>query len=385
MSQTDATWDSAISEAAAPPPTGETEGVAGEVIAPEPTPAEEATEAQSTEEVETPSDPSARAVETPEAEQAAETAEVKEEDDPPEVAALPTPQARKWARARDREARLVDDFLDPDKPVIGVAERLYDRSQSRYAELAYSIFDAHKDDFSQREFGLSVEEVKARLAQPAADGGESQDSQEGYDPLTDPTLPEEVVEKLRRADALEEKYGQLESKVSSIERQEQERAEAARLAEVERIGNDLYESVVRVVPEGIKEYGLEVSERDPPEIKGLKLAAQKILLTEMEPTFNSDPDSLKAVKRAKEFAERLERENAFREEDALKVRVRAALGKVRESDEVKAIFDAIKVLSERKAEKLGARGQQAPQIPATQGTGVMPVGSKAVTWEELTG
>jgi hypothetical protein len=386
MSAQESTWDTAIADAGTPPPSGEIQETPSETVEAQPAPAEETTQTQETAAVETTSDEAARTVETPEAETAPEV-QAKEEvnpEDPPEVNALP-PSARKWARNRDREARVVDDFLDPEKPVLKTAERLYEKSASRYSELATTIYDTHRDFFLERDFGLTYEELKARATAEPQPRGDAQIPGEGYDPLEDDSQPDSVKAEIRESRALKEKYGTLESKVTSIEQQEQQRADEARQAQVEKIGQELYESVLTVIPEGIKEFGLEVSERDPPIVKGLKLAAQHILKTEVVPAFDRDPDNVKAVKRAQDFARRLERDNAFREEDALKVRTRNALTSVREREEVKAIFDALKLYADSQAAKIGARGSTAPQVPAANGGGTMPLSQPAATWDQLTG
>jgi hypothetical protein len=373
------TWD-AITED--PPAESETsEAVVDEL------PAE--AEAQTTDVVEPPSsdDPAreAEAEETVETEEEPKVEEPKAEvqtDDPAELEALP-PGARAWARRRDRDARLVDDFLNPEVPASKVADRLSEKSPSRYNELVTDFFETHGPDYLKKTFGMSAEEIQAKLTAEPHTSTDSPDDDPDYDVFQDPLVPDSVKASLREAQELKAKFGDVEKKVNAFETKEQEREREARETQARTMGFELRDSVWSVVPAGIKEYGLEVSDDDPEDIAGLKEAAAYILENEVEPTFDLDEDNKKAVLRASEFIARLERENAFREEDPLKVRARAALEQVKSNDRrVKSIIRAIEQLSEKKAQKLASRGKSAPPVPSSPSGGTAVSRQAPSTWDE---
>lgn len=392
------TWDTAIESAALPPPTGETPEQVAEPIIDSPQPAtDETPEAQTTGEVENADQP-AREPETPAADKEATTepepkvADDLQQDDPEEVKALPTPAARRWARGRDREARLVDAYLDPEVPALDVANRLYEKSQSRYTELVNGVGDAHWDYLVSRKLGISAEELDGRLKAipetPSHDQTRIQDDP-SYDPLADPLVPDTEKALIREAKqareesaALKAQMEQVTGKVSTFEQAEEERKREIHVQKAQAIEQELRESVMSVIPEEIREYGLEVSDQDIPLIKGLKKAAQFILNTDLVPTFDADADNVKAVSRATHFADKLERDNAFKEEDALKVRVRGALGKVKEREDVRAIFEAIETVGKFQSEKLKTRGKGQPPAPPNASPGTVIASKQIASWED---
>jgi len=370
MSTPESTWDTGIAAAEAnqPPPTGNNP-VSEPVVDPPvveaaPEPAAEQAETPNTAEVESITDPAAREAQP----QAVQPSEEKPDDDiqegdTDEIKALPRGQARRWARNKARDAQLSEKYLGTE-PISAIAEDLYTKSPSRYSELAFDII--------QNTFGMPYEAVKAKLESANGNGevkSQLEPSLNPDDPQNDPDVPDYVKEILAAdkaaKDALTKQVEELGGKVSTIEQTEAQRQAEARQTKVDQIETELLRSVLTVVPEGIKSYGLEVSEKDPPAIAGLKQLASFYLMANVEGVFNESPDNVKATERAKEYAKRLERDNAFREEDALKVRTRAALDKVKERPEVKAVFDAIKTITEHQAKQIASRGLTTPGAPAS--------------------
>lgn len=361
------TWDTGIAAAEADQsPSTTDEPTVESTQAVEAAPETATEETPNTAEVEQPTDPAAREAE------AAQPSEEKPDDDiqegdTDEIKALPRGAARAWARRRDRDAKLLDKFVGTE-PISAMAEDLLQKSPSRYTELAYDIVE--NTDILQRMFGASAEEIKAKLAAtPEQSPSQLEPSINPDDPQNDPDVPDYVKEILAAdkaaKDALTKQVEELGGKVSTIEQTEAQRQAEARQAKVEQIETELLQSVLSVVPEGIKSYGLEVSEKDPPAIAGLKKLASFYLMSNVESAFNESQDNLKATERAKEYAKRLERDNAFREEDALKVRTRAALDKVKEREEIKAVFDAIRQITEYQAKQIASRGLNTPFAPAS--------------------
>lgn len=363
--ETAQTWESEIAAAEGqPPPSGETNPPVAENTAPpaeqsttpDPAPTETAS-TQTTEASETSAAP-AREAESDAVQPTEKPDDDIQEEDTEEVKALPTASARKWARRRDRDAQLSDKYLGTEAISV-VADDLYKRSPSRYSELAMDII--------QSTFGMPYDQLKAKLDAPpeATSQIDPLSVSPDYDPLTDEAIPETVKAQLREAAGLRQQVQELGGKVSTIEQTEAQRAAEARQVQVGQIETELKTSVLSVVPEAIKSYGLEVSDKDPPILAGAKKALSRQLQTEFDGYFAKSPDNMKAIERARYYAERLERDNVFREEDGLKVRVRASLDQAYASEEAKAIVELMKFYVDTQAKQIASRGLNTPQTPAS--------------------
>lgn len=380
------TWDSQIEASIAPP--ADTGAEASDTPeAPEPTP-EAPAEAQPETPAEVVAAPSGDAAA---GEGEAEPEEQPEEDDeekndPPELQALPSKSAQRRAARREMVERLksesepVRKFLDPTAPITAVGDMLEDLSKSRYVELTHDFFESHGDQYlathRYKDKGLTVEEIdaaveRAAVAKQSGTPDVATPADSSYDPYSDPLVPEEVLNRLREADALKQTVEQLTKKVEdatgkveTFETKEQERERLQLEAESRAIEGEVFQAVFPVVGDTVKEYGLEENKDDPPLIAGLKEAGRELLLSNLDPVFMQDAENKKAVDRVKHWASKREKENALREVDALKVRSRAAAEAVRNTPKLDAVLLAIQQLSEKKAEKIKDRGKGQPPVPA---------------------
>jgi hypothetical protein len=382
------TWDTAIDAS----DTGGAD-TGAEVVAvsetPETTtevPAESTTETPA-EEVAAPSgDADAGEVEAA-AEEASEDDD-EEKNDPPELQHLPSKSAQRRQARREMVERLktesavVQSYLDPSKPISSVSEDLEQRSPSRYHELVDDFFENHGEQYLKKRYGLEAKEldaiVEGRSAKP-----DSTPADPDYDPLEDALIPDHIKDEIREGRALKEKFPALEEKVNSIETKEQERERVEAEAKSRAIEGEVFEAVFPVIGEAIKEYGLEPSKDDPPQIAALKKIGARLLVEDVDPAFMKDEQNQKALGRVKEFAKRHERDNAFRETDALKVRSRAAAEAVRQGEEVSTILWAIKQLVTSDAKRIAERGKGQPPVPAGAPAGGQVVPKKEITsWDE---
>jgi len=322
---------------------------------------------------------------------------VAEADDPSEIATLPTPAQKRWAKRQYRDAQIIRAFLDLDKDIEALGDDLFARSPSRYTEHVNDIIKRHFEDASKMLFGMPYQDAKAKLA--AQPNGQPTPTTTPQTPstLTLPTTAEldaltneQIVQKFgevqqtaqQQAKAEMEavmtaKVAGLQSQLDAVTQKTTTHEQQARDVQVAQIGDDLRTSVVKVVDEVIHDSGLEVKSDDPPKIANLKRAASRMIKTEYESTFDSEEDNLKVIARVQEFAKRLERHNAFREEDNLKVRLRAACEKIKQTPEFQAIFDEIEAYAKPKATtRTGGPVVPAPGAPA----GVAP--KSPLNWDE---
>jgi hypothetical protein len=371
------TWDNVEASIAPPADTGVEGSDTPEV---EPTPVEAEAEIPA----EVVAAPSGDAIAgEDEAQPEADTEDDEETHDPPEIQALPSRSAQRRQARRERVERLEAEseparkFRDPTEPISSFSEDLESMSQSRYGELCSDIFKNHGDQYlvgeRYRETGLTAEEIDAVVQKAAAakQSGtlDTAPADPNYDPYEDSLIPDDVKERLRKADELERQFGEVKSKVEGFETKEQERKRLADEAQVRAIEDKVFQTVFPVVAEAVKEYGLEENKDDPPLIAGLKEAGRELLVSNVDPVFMEDEDNRKAVDRVKHWASKKEEANALREADPLKVRSRSAAEKIRQMPKLDAILSAIQQLSEKKAEKIEQRGKGQPPVPASAPSG----------------
>jgi hypothetical protein len=338
----------------------------------------------------------ARGGESPETEQVAaakdsetEDADV-EEGDTPEIRALPSGSAsKKWARRQFHDAAPIRKYHDLTAPISEVADDLFRRSQSRYTELVDDITANHADYISKKQHGLTVAEVaelkaKAGLstqsetpatpiptAQPAATAQAF--TEEELNTLDwsvadriqamQETQAREKAEAQAKEEALQKRLDALEGKFTTSEQQKQQELLQSQQAEAHKIGQDLYDSVWTVVEQGLRDTGLEASKDDTQEIADLKEAARDLLAkARIESAFDEDPENVKLVEGVMAAANRRERDNAFREEDNLKVRARAAFEKVKATGKVQSI---LRQLESHATKSHRPRTVPAPPVPGS--------------------
>lgn len=345
-------------------------------------------------------DVAARGGESPEQVEEKTDADVHE-DDTPEILALPSGSAsRRWARQQFKDALPTRTFLDYAKPIAEFSTDLEKRSQSRYGELVNDIAAHHADYISKRLFGLSAAEAKARLSTqpetPTATQPTATTAAQGTQPFTEEelnTLDWSVADRIQamqeaqarkeaeaqaKEEALQKRLDALEGKVTTREQAEKQQLLQTQAAEARQIGQDLYDSVWTVVEQGIRDTGLEASKDDPQEIADLKEAARDLLAkAHIENAFDEDPENVKLVEGVMAAADRRERDNAFREEDNLKVRARAAFEKVKATGKVQSILRQLESHATAKSHR--PRTVPAPPVPgAAAGMTVKP----PTTWDE---
>ena len=333
----------------------------------------------------------------PKKEAAPEKDEDVEEGDTPEILAAPSGSAtRRFSRQQAKMARPIYDFLDLDKPIKAFGDDLYTRSESRYFEHVDDIAKHHADYLTEKLFGVkSYAEVKAKLTangEPAPTTTPQTPSTVA--PLTaqelDSLTNEQIVQRYNEAQqtaaqqakvemetAMTAKVAALQEQLDAVTQKTTTHEQQARDAQVNQIGDELRTNVLKVVDEVIHDSGLEVKPDDPPKIANLKRAAIGMIKREHGPTFDAEEDNLKVIARVAEFARRLEKQNAFREEDNLKVRLRAACEKIKQTPEFQAIFDEIEAYAKPKATpRTGGPVVPAPGAPA----GITP--KSPMNWDE---
>lgn len=312
---------------------------------------------------------------------------VAEADDPPELTALTTPAAKRWAKRQYTEAYPTRVFLDTEKPIQAFGDDLYKRSPSRYWEHVDDVFKNHQDYFVQKVSELNKSTEQPPTPSPGVTAPTTAITEAELANLSDTQIVErfEAAQKSAREEAetklraeFDQKFTDLEAKFNEVNGKFTSSQDKAREAQVIQIESDLKTSVMGKVQERIRELGLEAKADDPPKIASLKKAAVHILNTQFEPTFNADESNVKVVDRVLEFAKRLERENAFREEDNLKVRALAAIEKAAQAPEVKAILDEIAAYAEQSKAKPRAVNPAPPVAGASAGVVIQP----ATTWDE---
>lgn len=312
---------------------------------------------------------------------------VAEADDPPELTALTTPAAKRWAKRQYTEAYPTRVFLDTEKPIQAFGDDLYKRSPSRYWEHVDDVFANHKDYFIQKVSELNKSIEQPPTPSPSVTAPTTAITETELANLSDTQIVErfeaaqksarEEVETKLRAE-FDEKFNKLQSQFEEVNGKFTSTQDQAREAQVIQIESDLKTSVMKVVDEAAREWGLEPKADDPENLANLKKAAIKIIRTEFEPTFDADESNVKVVEKVREFAKRLERDNVFREEDNLKVRARAATEKVRQLPEMKAIMDQIVAIVEQSKAKPRAVDPAPPVAGAAAGVVIQP----PTTWDD---
>lgn len=321
-----------------------------------------------------------------------------EADDPPEIAALTTPAAKRWAKRQFKEAEISRRYLSPEEPIKGFGDDLYQRSQSRYWEHVDDIMDTHGDEIVKRLLGVpTVAEAKSRLqSQPAPPSAPSTTAITQSTTLTEAELANlsdaQVVERFEAATKaardeaeqrlrteFDEKFNSFKTQFDDVSGKLKTQEQTARDRQAAAKNQELYDKVWTVVKDGIRESGLEVKADDPPRIANLKQAAQGLLdQTNIERVFDESDDNVKVVKDVIEFNRRGEFHNAFREEDNLKIRARAAFRKAKERPEVQAILSEIATFVEQSRAKPKANDPAPPVAGAAAGMTIKP----PTTWDE---
>lgn len=314
---------------------------------------------------------------------------VAEADDPPEIAALSTPAAKRWAQRQFKDAAPTRKFVSYDVPITEFGDDLASRSPSRYTEHVQDVIRHHPDYAAQQLFGMKYEDVKARLG-----NGQPSTTTETVS-TTIPTAEElnalsneEIVERWRRqlataqpneeTEQLRAQVGELKSQLESVTGKITTQEQTERQAQVAQIQNDVYGQVWKVVDECIRDWGLEVKPDDPPKIANLKRAATRIITSDTEPTFDEDESNRKVVEYVVNAAKRLEKDNAYREVDNLKVRARASAEKVKQRAEVKELIDEIAAYAAKSKAVTRATSPAPPAPGSSTGVTIKPPAS----WDE---
>ena len=335
----------------------------------------------------------------PKKEVAPEKDEDVQEGDTPEILALPSKSAsRRWAREQFKKAKTINTFLDLGQPIKSVGDELYQLSESRYFEHVDDIAKHHADYLTEKLFGLKTfDEAKAKLTTSA----EQPSSTTTPQPKSTVALPteaeldtltnEQIVQRMAQVQqsaaeqakaemeaAMNAKVAAIQSQLDAVSGKIGTHEQQAREAQVAKIHDDLRASVLTVVDEVIRDSGLEDKPNDPPKIADLKAAARDMIQTKYDKAFDADEENLKVIDRVREYAKRLERHNAFREEDNLKVRLRAACEKIKQQREFKAIFDEIEAYANQSKAptRTGGPAVPAPGAPA----GITP--KSPMNWDE---
>jgi len=313
---------------------------------------------------------------------------VAEVNDPAEIAALPTPAAKKWAKRQFKDAEPLRNFLAYDHPIADFASDLQKRSTTRYQALVDDLATNHPDYLSNKLFGVPFEQAKAQLKSnvPTPTPKPQIDQPTGIPPELEGLAPEVIEQFTQREQALAQERAAKEAiaqKVADLEKQLEavtgkitNQETQAQKAEISAKQNEIYDQVWSVVEEGIRNSGLEILPTDPPRIANLKTAAAKILRQEAEPAFDKVDENTKIVKYVFEATNRREYDNAMREIDNLKVRARAAFESVKNSPDVKEILQQIQ------AEAQSKPSRPANPVPPAPGSSVGVAPKQPGTWDE---
>lgn len=392
MPETD-TWESASTTPPLAPPVGPV--VAAEPpVESEPAPAEAVTlEKPEAPQVE-PAEATARESEAPEQIAQPETPKpdeyIPEADDPPELAALPTPAAKRWAKRQHKDAAAIRAFDDFGSPISDVGDQLYARSASRYTEHVNDLLTRHQDYASKQLFGVPYAEAKARLQSngtpattPTPESGVSIPTAEEIAQMDN----EQVVQRMRdvqlaaeakiRAE-FDEKLKPLQSQLEDVNGKLTTREQQAQQAEIQQKQTEIYTQVWSSVDEVIRNSGLEANPLDPPKIASLKEAARELIKNNAEPAFDAVDENKKIVGYVVEATNRREFGNAEREIDNLKVRARAAAESVKSTAKVKAILDEIEAYANQSNGKSRAPNPIPPAPGSSVGVHIKP----PATWDE---
>lgn len=314
---------------------------------------------------------------------------VAEADDPPEIAALSTPAAKRWAQRQFKDAAPTRKFVSYDVPISEFGDDLASRSPSRYTEHVQDVIRHHYDYIAQQLFGMKYEDVKERLGngQPSTTPetvSTTIPTAEELNSLTNEEIVERWKQQLATAQPTEEteklrsQVGELQKQLEAVTGKITSTEQTERQNQVVQIQNDVYSQVWKVVDECKRDWGLEVKADDPPRIANLKRAAARILDSDTEPVFDEDESNRKVVEYVVNAAKRLEKDNAFREVDNLKVRARAAATKVKESPEVKEILDEINAYATKSKAVTRATSPAPPAPGSSTGVTIKP----PTTWDE---
>lgn len=361
-----------------------------------------------------PQTPESAAVETPPAptpipkgEKPQETpaeAKVDETDESPEdkevLDALTIPQARKKAKQWKRDAVPIYKFLNYETPIGELGQSLYELSPSRYNAHVFDLLSQH----SQQLFGMSLNEAVTKLKatpeaavpasatpapQPAAQPAIATDlSDAELDNLTNEELRARVSQVAEAAAAkakqevesqFQQQFADMKKQLDEVTGQVTETKTTEQQREIANKNQELFDKVWTVVDEGIRDLGLEAKADDPPRIAALKESARELLSYDhIAPVFDSSKENTDLVKKVYEANTRREYQNAFREEDNLKVRARAAFNTAASRQAVKAILDEI-VAHANQSSAPSPAAAPAPPVPgSTAGVILKSPG----TWDE---
>lgn len=402
------TWESA--SIAAPESTASVVDppvVADPVVPPAETPTLETTEAPSLEVGAAPvrESESQEAVspEKPKEEPAKADEYVVEADDPPEIQALTTPAAKKWAKRQFQDAKPVHLFTDYAKPIKEFGDELFKRSSTRYGEHVRDVITTDGGKFaSQVLFGLSIEDVRARLEANAQPATTTKPSTEAIAPPislpTEAELAEMTVEqavqrfqqytasqeqeKQKLQSAFETKIDDLRKQFDAVNGKITTKETEQRQTEIGAKQSELYNDVWSVVGEVVRNSGLEAQPNDPPKIAGLKEAARDLLSDHnVQAAFDAVEENGKLVKYVFEATNRGEFQNADRERDNLKVRARTAAESLKQTAKFKAILGEIEAYAAQSTAKSRAANPIPPAPGASAGVAVKPPS----TWDEAVG
>lgn len=314
---------------------------------------------------------------------------VAETDDPPEIAVLPTPAAKRWAKRQFKDALPVHNFLDFDKPISTLGDDLHRLSPSRYTEHVNDIFKRHSKDL----LGVPFDEVKSRLqanGKPATTPATEVLSQP-VSPITEAELSQmsdaDVVQRVQQiqeqtrkeaASEFQKQIDDLRTQFEAVNGEVKTQKETAAQAEIRQKQHELYTQTWSAVDEVIRESGLDADPNDPPKIASLKEAARDLIKKDAEPAFDAVDENTKLVRYVFEATNRREFDNAFRETDNLRLRARTAAESVKSDPKVKAIIDEI----EAYANQSKGTSRAANPIPPAPGSSMGVTVKPPTTWDE---
>jgi len=318
---------------------------------------------------------------------------VADADDPPEIALLTTPAAKRRAKRWFLDAKPIHVFDDFTRPIEEVGEQLFNRSRSRYTEHVADLAQRHSDFVSQKLFGKTVDEVKAHLqanGTPAATAPQVQSSDVPL--LTEAELDsmsnEQVAQRVKEIQAAtaeklrteyNQKYNDLKKQLDAVTGKLTTGEQQAQQAEIVTKQNEIYSKVWSVVDEVVRTSGLEASPSDPPKIASLKEAARDLLdRHNVEAAFDASEDNRKVVENVVEATKRREFQAAEREIDNLKVRARAAATTIKQSAKMKAIMEEI----EAYVNQSKTQSRASDPIPPAPGSALGITIKPPSTWDE---
>lgn len=196
------------------------------------------------------------------------------------------------------------------KPADELLNSLAEKSTSRYSDLGFAYWRAHKDQFLQEEFGLSAADLKQKLEVAPVETNGREVPQDKLSPEIDPDdlaeLPDWAQKEIAAKAQLQTELASLKTKVPELEtrvqRFEQTQQETAQQV-IERQQGDIRSELLSQITSHAEEHlaerlGLKALPDDPPEvaeyIKSVNQALKERLFNEFDakPEYASDTESI---------------------------------------------------------------------------------------------